>query len=315
MKVLVTGASGFIGRNVLLRAPGDWQIVAVCHRSVDLDGFVRQHQLANVRTVRCDLTDAASVSRLAEGDGVFDACLYLAANGDPAKSADRPAWDLQLNTLALVACLERIRVGHLVYVSSGAVYDGLTGAVTPATPVAPRLPYAISKLASEQYVRAFAERTKTVGSFVNVRFFGAYGPYEPIRKITTRWIQGLMSGQREFAIRGDGENLIDFMYVDDAVDGLLALTSAAGYSGTLDFASGTPVSVNAVAQTMARVLGASVTIRHEGHTEEYIRFRSADTTMSDRFGVVPCVTFEDGVRRLYEFLQKAGSKACTAGSE
>jgi len=315
MKVLVTGASGFIGRNVLLRAPGDWQIVAVCHRSVDLDGFVRQHQLANVRTVRCDLTDAASVSRLAEGDGVFDACLYLAANGDPAKSADRPAWDLQLNTLALVACLERIRVGHLVYVSSGAVYDGLTGAVTPATPVAPRLPYAISKLASEQYVRAFAERTKTVGSFMNVRFFGAYGPYEPIRKITTRWIQGLMSGQREFAIRGDGENLIDFMYVDDAVDGLLALTSAAGYSGTLDFASGTPVSVNAVAQTMARVLGASVTIRHEGHTEEYIRFRSADTTMRDRFGVVPCVTFEDGVRRLYEFLQKAGSKACTAGSE
>jgi len=315
MKVLVTGASGFIGRNVLLRAPGDWQIVAVCHRSVDLDGFVRQHQLANVRTVRCDLTDAASVSRLAEGDGVFDACLYLAANGDPAKSADRPAWDLQLNTLALVTCLERIRVGHLVYVSSGAVYDGLTGAVTPATPVAPRLPYAISKLASEQYVRAFAERTKTVGSFMNVRFFGAYGPYEPIRKITTRWIQGLMSGQREFAIRGDGENLIDFMYVDDAVDGLLALTSAAGYSGTLDFASGTPVSVNAVAQTMARVLGASVTIRHEGHTEEYIRFRSADTTMRDRFGVVPCVTFEDGVRRLYEFLQKAGSKACTTGSE
>jgi nucleoside-diphosphate-sugar epimerase len=265
--------------------------------------------------VRCDLTDAASVSRLAEGDAVFDACLYLAANGDPAKSADRPAWDLQLNTLALVTCLERIRVGHIVYVSSGAVYDGLTGAVTPATPVAPRLPYAISKLASEQYVRAFAERTKTVGSFVNVRFFGAYGPYEPIRKITTRWIHGLMSGQREFSIRGDGENLIDFMYVDDAVDGLLALTSAANFTGTLDFASGAPVSVNAVAQTMARVLGASVTIRHEGHTEEYIRFRSADTTMRDRFGVVPRVTFEDGVRRLHEFLQHTGSKACTTASE
>jgi len=304
MNVLVTGASGFIGRNVLLRAPRDWQIVAVCHRSTDVEGFVRQHQLAHVRVLRCDLTDAVSVSDLAASATAFDACLYLAANGDPAQSVDRPAWDLRLNTLALVTCLERIRFGHVVYVSSGAVYDGLSGPVTPATPVTPRLPYAISKLASEHYLRAFAERTKTIGSFVNVRFFGAFGPYEPPRKITTRWLQGLMAGQREFVVRGNGENLIDFMYVDDAVDGLLALTAAAGYSGTVDFASGTPVSVNAVVQTMARVLGVSVAIRHEGHTEEYIQFRSVDTTMRDRFGIVPGVTFEDGVRRLHDFLQK-----------
>ena len=90
MNVLVTGASGFIGRNVLLRAPRDWQIVAVCHRSTDLDGFVRQHQLAHVRVLRCDLTDAVSVSDLAAA-AAFDACLYLAANGDPAQSVDRNA--------------------------------------------------------------------------------------------------------------------------------------------------------------------------------------------------------------------------------
>ena len=135
-----------------------------------------------------------------------------------------------------------------------------------------------------------------------MRFFGAYGPYEPARKITTRWMRGVMDGQREFTLRGNGENLIDFMYVDDAVDGFLELTSAAGYSGTVDFASGTPVSVNAVAQTMARVLGADVTLRHEGHTEEYIQFRSVDRTMAERFGVVPGIAFEDGVRRLHEFL-------------
>jgi len=302
VKVLVTGASGFIGHNVLLRAPRDWQIVALYHHTPGLEAFVRQHQLSHVRAVRCDLTDPAAVGELARAGGSFDSCLYLAANGDPARSAERPAWDLQLNTLALVTCLEHIRFGHFVYVSSGAVYDGLSGAVTPATPIAPRLPYAISKLASEHYLRAFAERRQTVGSFVNVRFFGAYGPYEPDRKITTRWIRGLMSGQREFAIRGNGENLIDFMYVDDAVDGFLQVTSAAGYSGTIDFASGAPVSVNTVVQTMARVLGAEVTVRHEGHTEEYIQFRSADTTMRDRFGVTPRVTFEAGVRRLHEFL-------------
>jgi nucleoside-diphosphate-sugar epimerase len=304
VNVLVTGASGFIGHNVLLRAPRDWQITAVYNQTPVLDGFIRSHALTNVRAVRCDLASAASVAEFARTRASFDACLYLAANGDPAKSADRPAWDLTLNTLGLVTLLEHVRVGRFVYVSSGAVYDGLKGAVTPRTPVAPLLPYAIAKLASEHYVRAFAERGRTVGSFANVRFFGAYGPYEPHRKITTKWMRAVMAGQRDFTLRGNGENLIDFMYVDDAVDGFLALMTSAGFSGTVDFASGHPVSVNAVVETMAKVLGAEVTIRHEGHTEEYIQFHTVDETMRERFGVVPSISFEDGVRRLHAFLLK-----------
>ena len=103
------------------------------------------------------------------------------------------------------------------------------------------LPYAISKLASEQYVRFFAERRGQPSSYVNVRFFGAYGPYEPDRKITTRWLLALAAGQREFMLRGDGQNLIDFMYVNDAVDGLLKLVERPGERLTVDFASGSPV--------------------------------------------------------------------------
>ncbi|HVZ22547.1 MAG TPA: NAD-dependent epimerase/dehydratase family protein [Vicinamibacterales bacterium] len=309
MNVLVTGASGFIGHNVLLRAPRAWSVTAVYHGTPGLEAFVRTHGLAHVTPVRCDLTSAADVAEFARARGAFDACLYLAANGDPAKSAERPAWDLTLNTLALVTLLEHVRTGRLVYVSSGAVYDGLSGAVSPETPVAPRLPYAISKLASEHYVRAFAERGRTVTSYVNVRFFGAYGPYEPDRKITTKWLRAVVDGRREFVIRGNGENLIDFMYIDDAVDGFLALTSAPGWSGTVDFASGSPVSVNTVVETMARVLGADVTITHEGHTEEYIQFRSVDRTMRDRFGVAPSIAFEDGVRRLHAFLTRQSDGA------
>jgi nucleoside-diphosphate-sugar epimerase len=304
LNVLITGASGFIGHNVLLRTPRSWQVTAVYRDTPSLDEFVRRHALTNVRVVRCDLTNPASVAALARTNASFDACLYLAANGDPAKSADRPAWDLTLNTLGLVTLLEHVRFGHFVYVSSGAVYDGLSGAVTPDTPVAPNLPYAISKLASEHYLRSFARRGKTVGSYVNVRFFGAYGPYEPERNITTKWMRAVMAGQREFTLRGNGENLIDFMYVDDAADGFLKLTAAAGFSGTVDFASGSPVSVNDVVRTMAKVLGADVAIKHEGHTEEYIQFRSADQTMRERFGAAPGIAFEDGVRRLHAFLLK-----------
>ena len=309
MRVVVTGASGFIGRNVLLRAPRDWDIVAVAHTTPGLEAFVVAHHLSHVRVVRCDLTEAAAVRGLAVQTGRADAALYLAANGDPAASAERPRWDLESNTVALVTFLEHCPVDHLVYLSSGAVYDGIVGAVSPSTAVAPLLPYAISKLASEQYVRFFSERRHTPGSYVNVRFFGAYGPYEPARKITTRWLLALAAGQREFTLRGNGENLIDFMYVDDAVDGLLRLVQAAGTSATVDFASGAPVSINAIVQAMARTLGVDVTVRHQGETEEYIRFHSVDRAMRDQFGVAPAISFDDGLRRLTAFIEREGHAA------
>lgn len=302
MKLLLTGASGFIGHNVLLRAPRDWEIVAVYHRTPGLEQFVAAQGLANVRVEQCDLLDAAAVKALAVRVGRPDAMLYLAANGDPAASAERPRWDLDSNAAAFVTTLEQCPSDHVVYVSSGAVYDGLKGAVTPATPVSPLLPYAISKLASEQYLRFFAERRQTVSSYVNVRFFGAYGPYEAPRKITTKWLEAIRGGQREFVIRGNGQNLIDFMYVDDAVDGFLALTKAAGTRATVDFASGTPVSVNEIVQAMARVAGVDVSVRHEGAVAEYIEFRSADTTMRETYGCVPRVSFDSGLQRLQAFL-------------
>jgi nucleoside-diphosphate-sugar epimerase len=302
MRVVVTGASGFLGHNVLLRAPRDWEIVALYHQTPGLEQFVADHGLRHVRPVKCNLLAAAdmqAVTRLLGGS--VDAVLYLAANGDPAASAERPRWDLERNTVALVTFLEHCPTGHLVYASSGAVYDGLKGDVTPATPVSPRLPYAIAKLASEQYVRFFAERRQTLGSYINVRFFGAYGPYEAARKITSRWLRSMAAGQREFVIRGDGRNLIDFMYVDDAVDGFLALLRASGTSMTVDFASGTPTSIDEVVAAMARALGVEITLRHDGHVAEYIEFRSADRTMRDRFGMTPSIAFDDGLKRLAAF--------------
>ena len=315
MQVIVTGASGFLGQNVLLRAPRSWRIVALYHRTGGLDAFVARHGLSHVTPVHCDLLDANDVQSVARAvGGRADAALYLAANGDPALSAAQPRFDLESNATALVNFLEHCPVDHLVFASSGAVYDGLAGAVSPATPVSPTLPYAISKLAAEQYIRFFAERRRTPASYCNVRFFGAYGPYEAPRKITTRWLRGLAAGQREFTVRGDGQNLIDFMYVDDAVDGYLALLAARGESATVDFASGTPISIDALVQSMARALGVTITVRHEGEVPEYIKFRTVDSTMRDRFGIVPSIGFEDGFKRLADFLQREAAPLPAAGA-
>jgi nucleoside-diphosphate-sugar epimerase len=102
-------------------------------------------------------------------------------------------------------------------------------------------------------------------------------------------------------VRGNGENLIDFMYVDDAVDAMLRLLRAGGASATIDLASGAPITVNGIVAAMARVLDVRISVRHEGVTEEYIQFRSVDPTMRERFGFNPTVPFDDGLRRLAAF--------------
>jgi hypothetical protein len=55
---------------------------------------------------------------------------------------------------------------------------------------------------------------------------------------------------------------------------------------------------------MARTLGVDVTVRHQGESEEYIRFHSVDATMRERFGFAPTIAFDDGLRRLVAFFEQ-----------
>lgn len=305
MRLLVTGASGFVGRNVLLRAPRSWEVGAVYHRATDFPTFLTAQGLSQVRALPCDLRNGEEVRRLRATLGWKpDAALYLAANSDPSGSVVDPLGDLASNTCAVVNFLERCPVQHLIYLSSGAVYDGLVGPVSPATPVSPRLPYAISKRAAEQYVRFYAEQRGTPETYTILRFFGAYGPYEPSRKITTRWLTAVANGERSFTLRGDGKNLIDLMSVDDAVEALLRLISAPGPSMTADLAAGSRVSLDELVTLMARATGVPMTVHHEGQTAEYLQFYSIDTAVRDRVGWRPTIPLEQGLKRLQAFLSE-----------
>ena len=148
-RILVTGASGFIGRNLLLVAPHSWDIVALYNRSADFVHFVSANNLTNVRPVKVDLLRQEDIEKVS---GFYDLGFHLAGNTDPTLSAIDPRADLLNNSCATVNLLEKCHFEKLVYFSSGAVYDGLSGRVTPTLGLNPTLPYAVSKLACEQYV-------------------------------------------------------------------------------------------------------------------------------------------------------------------
>jgi len=302
MRIIIAGAGGFIGKNLLLSLSSRHRLLAL-DRARGLSAFVREQGLKGVEAVSCDLRDGAEMKSLARRwGGEADAVVYLAGNGDPAFSVEHPREDLSDGPFSLLTFLSHFKVGRMIYFSSGAVYDGLDGPVSPAARLDPRLPYAIAKLASEGYVKFFQARGG-IREFVIVRFFGAYGPYEPPRKIYTRLVEAFALEKREeFVIRGDGRNLIDAMFISDTVEAVERMLSFPAKNVTVDLCVGKPYTLRALVEEAALTFGIKPRIVCEGKVPEYIAFRPRGTAMKKLYGFVPRVGLSEGLKRLRDHL-------------
>jgi nucleoside-diphosphate-sugar epimerase len=309
MRLLITGAAGFLGRNALLALPRSWEVVGLYRPgNKSFLSFVAAHRLQHVQPVACDLTDIHQVEHAIKQVGrEFDSCLALASNTSIPASIERPIDDLTTNTIGLLHLLQSCTFDHLVYLSSGAVYVGLTGLVGPTSALSPTLPYAISKLAAEQYIRAFAGHHQTPRHATIVRFFGAYGPYEPPRKLYTKLVrQFAFKRDPHFTVSGDGENFIDAMYIDDAIKALLAVLALPPSEGVrcIDLGVGSSESVNAVVTRAAHVFGLEPQITHEASTAEYIQFVIDPLPFAALYHFMPAISLEAGLKHLADHLEQ-----------
>jgi nucleoside-diphosphate-sugar epimerase len=139
-----------------------------------------------------------------------------------------------------------------------------------------------------------------------IRFFGAYGPYEPARKIYTRLVRRFaLERKPQFTVLGDGENYIDAMYVDDAIAALLAVLDqpAAGLD-TMDFGLSHRETITQLVVRAAHTFGLEPEIKYEGNSPEYIAFYIDPLPFYERYGVQPKVPLEVGLHRLAEHLRR-----------
>lgn len=305
MKIIVPGASGFIGKNFILKAPKDWEIIAIYNNS-NLQDFVEEHRLDNVITVKCDLTNENEVEKLSKKVGnEFDVCMYLAANTSVPLSVKDPIFDLHANIITLLNFLRFFEGEKLIFLSSGAVYDGLSGLVNPNMPVFPKIPYAISKLASENYIKFYVMKKKRFKNYIILRFFGAYGPYEPARKIYTKLVRAFyFENKNKYTIYGDGKNLIDAMYVDDMIDGVLKVIRSDNQNLTVDFCSENPLTIDELVYAVAEAFDKkNPIIRHDGITDEYIEFYASNKLMEKIFGFKPTRSLNKGLQKLAKHLE------------
>jgi len=305
MDFLLTGASGFLGKNLLLHAPVEWRIVALYNNDVGFPEFVSGLGKANITPVRCDLADPRQVEGLkANHGGNWHSCLYLAAKVDIPWSVREPKQDLLCNTGALLNVLESFSVGRFIYFSSGAVYDGSVGEAHPHQAVSPTLPYAISKLTSEQYVQFYRSRRKSIENYLIVRFFGAYGPHEAAHKIYTRLVRALaIERNTSYSIYGDGKNLIDAMYVPDAVEAIRRMLSGDHWNDIVNLAAGRPLTIEDLVTKVGDALGVGlVKLEKLGVAHERNEFWGSTREMREFFGFEPRVSLREGIVRFKDFL-------------
>lgn len=287
-RALVTGARGFIGSALVQHlADTGWEVLAADHR---------EHHAPGVTSLTLDVSKRGALAEvLTPGTVVF----HLAASANVAASVRDPRHDLTNTFEGLFEVLETARtIGcPVIFPSTASVYD-------PAEPLPlrergfprPTSPYGAAKLAGEAYCYAYH---RSYGTDVRVaRLFSVYGVgmrryaiHDLIRKIQNQ--------PEELEILGDGTQVRDYLYIDDAVRGLVAIATDGAAGEDYNLAFGEPVRIDDLARLIAGLMGhPDIRLRFSGQSFRGDTSRwFADTTKMRSLGFSPQIPLEEGLRR------------------
>ncbi|MEP3948244.1 dTDP-glucose 4,6-dehydratase [Ascidiaceihabitans sp.] len=317
MKILVTGGAGFIGSAVVRHA------IAQGHRVVNLDALTYAACLDNVASVadhpdyafvQADIRDRATLDNVLATHAP-DAVMHLAAESHVDRSIDGPSAFIETNITGTYTLLEAARAywttqgkpDHFRFhhVSTDEVFGslGATGLFTEDTPYAPRSPYSASKAASDHLVCAWAE---TYGlPVVLSNCSNNYGPFHFPEKLVPVVILNALAG-KPIPIYGAGENVRDWLYVEDHAEALLTVLAKGAQGRSYNIGGHNEVRNIDLVRMICALLdemrpGAApyanliefVTDR-PGHDARYAIDASR---IGDELGWVPSVTLEEGLRK------------------
>jgi nucleoside-diphosphate-sugar epimerase len=271
--VLIVGASGFVGKNVIEQVPSDWDVTATYCNTSDFVEFCEGKE--NVTPLKLDLLSDFDIS------GDFDVVVYIAANSDPKKSFEMPEEDFTLNAEGVVTLMDKVTCKKLVYFSSGAVK------------LDQDIPYIKSKQAGEANVIRLAKEKGF--SFVILRLFEAFGPYSPSRKIFRRMCESLEKGDTTFTIHGDGTNLVDPMYVEDTARAVIAVVDGDKVDVTLDLCTGSPMTITEVGEAIGKIYNVDLLLKYEGEAVEKVTFSGDPSHLKEYYGFEKKITFAEGI--------------------
>ena len=229
MKVLVTGAAGFIGYHTAqaLLERGD-EVVGIDNLNPYYDPALKRQRLERLarpafRFEAVDLADRAAMGALFAGGG-FDRVVHLAAQAGVRYSIENPEAYVDSNLVGFINVLEGCRaqrVGHLVYASTSSVYGANTRMPFSESQgtAHPLSLYAATKKANEMMAHSYAAIHGLPST--GLRFFTVYGPWGRPDMALFLFTERILAG-RPIQVFNRGRHRRDFTYIDDIVRGVVA---------------------------------------------------------------------------------------------
>lgn len=312
-RALVTGAAGFIGSHLAHRLVADG-VEVVGFDDLSDGSLDNLRDSPEVRFVEADLCDEAAVAQAARG---CTAIYHQGAKRSVPRSMEQPGLTTDVNVRGTLNVLLAARDAAAVVVaaSSSSVYgDQSEFPLRESMTLAPRSPYAVSKLALEVYCAGIGLSYGV--PTVALRYFNVYGPGQDPESeyaaVVPRFAVACLSGARP-EVHGDGEQSRDFTYIDDVVEANLRSAKAPSEAHGKAFnigGGGEPTSVNQLLSLVARAAGADPDPVYTGTRAGDVRMTQADVSLAERLlGFVPKVPIDEGVSRTVEWFRASLGEA------
>jgi UDP-glucose 4-epimerase len=306
-RVLVTGGAGFVGSALVRRLIESGARVTVLD---DLFTGRRDAIPTGADLIEGSVTDEPLVRDLVKRHAVV---FHLAARNIIA-STTNPRDDFDTNiggTLNVLLAARDSSPERVVYTSSASIYGNPRSIpINEDDPLVPLSPYAVSKLAGENYCVAFYESYGLPVAVV--RYSNVYGPYQrpenPYCGVVSKFLIAAYAGQA-LSIHGDGGQTRDFTFVDDAVDAtLLAATHPRAEGEVFNVGTGVETSVNDLAAAIGRASGHEIFVEHIDRRDiDNIRRRVVNTEKIRRMlRWSPQVTLDRGLEETVRWFEEKG---------
>ena len=311
--VLVAGGGGFIGGWLVGRLLAEGAKV----RSVDIKPTAEWFQLhEGAENLSVDLRDLSNCRVAVAGmDWVFNLAADMGGMGFIETHKCDCMLSVLINTHLLVASRDA-EVKRYFYASSACVYNAdkqATADIVPlreedAYPAMPEDGYGWEKLFSERMCRHFWEDRSLetrVARFHNV--YGPHGTYEGGREkapaaICRKVIEAKLSGNQSIEIWGDGTRTRSFMYIDDCLDGILAIMDS-DIRQPINLGSSELVTINGLVDIVERIAGIRLERRYDLTAPQGVMGRNSDNTLIKRLlGWEPSIPLEVGLERTYRWI-------------